>query len=344
MEKKLRVAVVGAGIYGINHVYAHMSNPRAVLVAVCDRKEEIRKQIETDFKVKTYEELSDLLQQEEVDAVSIATPDAFHVEPALLAIAHGKDILIEKPLATKTEDALKIIAAAKEKGVRVALDYHKRWDPAAINVRNELHKADSGKIVRGYMSMDDIIDVPTKWFNWSDKSSPVHFLGTHCYDQIRWYTGSEVVKVFAVGTKRLLKSMGIDTYDSIQTFLTMDDGSHWTVENSWVLPNGFPKNNGGRTEILCDNAYFRLDSQNRGVEIFNQEKGRTPNSYFIIDNNGKPYGFGIQPIHDFVTCILDELPFIAQAEDGLQAELIANAVHESVVSGKEVVLQQMKGV
>ncbi len=340
MKKHVRVAVVGAGIYGINHITAYMSNKQAVIVAVCDKSKKIRKKMEEEFGLKTYSELNELLANEEVDVCSIATPDAYHLEPALIAIEHGLDIFVEKPLATKSEDAIRIIEAAKAKGVRVALDYHKRWDPAAINVKQQLHLSSSGKIIRGYMSMDDIIDVPTKWFNWSNHSSPVHFLGTHCYDQIRWYTGSEVTKVFAVGSHRLLKSKGIDTYDSVQAILFMDDGSHWVVENSWVLPNGFPKNNGGRTEILCDHAYYRLDSQNRGVEMFNEFKTRTPNSYFIVDHDGVPTGFGIQPMHDFITCIIENKPFVADARDGLAAELIAEAVHKSLDTGEVIEVEQ----
>ena len=191
-----------------------------------------------------------------------------------------------------------------------------------------------------YMNMDDIIDVPTEWFGWADKSSPVHFLGTHCYDQIRWYMGCEIEEVSAVGTKKVLKSKGIDTYDSIQATLKKENGCYWTVENSWILPKGFAKNNDGRTQILCENAMFRIDSQNRGVEMFNHEKQRTPNSYFILNNCGRPSGFGIEPINDFIYCLQKDIPFIADGNDGLQAELVAEAVHESLETEKKVQIKR----
>ena len=70
--------------------------------------------------------------------------------------------------------------------------------------------------------------------------------------------------------------------------------------------------------------------------MFNQEKQRTPNSYFILNNNGRPSGFGIEPINDFIYCLQNDLPFIADGNDGLQAELIAEAVHESLETGKKV--------
>ncbi|OCN05823.1 dehydrogenase [Erysipelotrichaceae bacterium MTC7] len=337
--KKLRVAVVGAGIYGINHVNAYLWNENTDLVAVCDLDSEIRKSIEEKYRVKTYADVEEMLNNEDIDAVSIATPDAFHLEPSLTAIRHGKPILVEKPLATTIEDATKILEEAKKHNVRVAVDYHKRWDPAAINLKNELSNV--GKPIRGYMSMDDIIDVPTEWFNWAHKSSPVHFLGTHCYDQIRWFMGCEVVEVYAVGNKDLLSSKGIDTYDSVQAILTFENGCHWTVENSWVFPKGFAKNNDGRTQIVCENGLLRADSQNRGVEIFDNKKCKTPNSYFILESNGRPMGFGIEPINDFVYCLLNEKPFVADAFDGLQAERIAEAVHRSLDTHRAVKLSEI---
>ena len=333
---RLKVAVVGAGIYGINHINAYMANPNAELIAVCDLNEELCRKIGDEYRVKTYELVKDMLENEEIDAVSIATPDCYHAAPALEAIHHGKHVLMEKPLATTTEDAREIIAAAQKEHVRVAVDYHKRWDPASIQLKNELARPETGKVLRGYMSMDDVIDVPTKWFSWSDKSSPVHFLGTHCYDLIRWYMGCEVTEVYAVGTKEYLKSMGIDTYDTIQAFLTFENGCHWTVENSWVLPAGFVKNNDGRTQIITTNTLLRVDSQNRGVEIYDASKGRTPNYCFMQMFEGRPVGFGYDPIYDFVRCLQFDLPFIADAKDGLEAEKIADAVHKSVETAAPV--------
>ena len=54
---------------------------------------------------------------------------------------------------------------------------------------------DKENIIRGYMSLDDVIDVPMNWFTWTDQSSPSWFLGVHCYDLIRYVSGSEVESV-----------------------------------------------------------------------------------------------------------------------------------------------------
>ncbi|QWT17297.1 Gfo/Idh/MocA family oxidoreductase [Collinsella sp. zg1085] len=329
MFEKLRVAVVGAGIYGRNHLNGFACYPYAELVAVCDLSAAVRQQVESEFGVRTYENLDELLQTEQIDAVAVATPDPFHKDPVLTAIRYHKHVLVEKPLATTSSDAREIIAAAEEAHVRVMVDYHKRWDPASIAVMNKLADPTSGVPLRGYMRMDDIIDVPTIWLAWADKSSPVHFLGTHCYDLIRWYMGCEVTEVYARGHKGVLKDMGIDTYDSVTAMLMFENGCTWTVENSWIVPNGFAKADDSCTHIMCEHALIRVDSQRRGVEFFDNDKGYTPNICFMQNNNGRLVGFGIDPMQDFVDCIRTGKPFIAGLKDGLHAELIAEAVTQS---------------
>ena len=86
--KVMNVAVVGAGIYGINHVNAYTWNPNTNLVAVCDLNKEITDKIAKQYEVKTYNDVNEMLDKEEIDAVSFATPDAFHMEPGLSAMGN----------------------------------------------------------------------------------------------------------------------------------------------------------------------------------------------------------------------------------------------------------------
>lgn len=339
---KTKVAVVGAGIYGINHVNAYRSNPNAELVAVCDMKKEITDRIGKEYNVKTFNDVDTMLDTVDVDAVSVATPDPFHKDPVMSAIRHGKDVLVEKPLATTSKDAYEIIDAANEKNVRVMVDYHKRWDPDSIAVYNKLREKGTGKPVRGYMCMDNIYDVALNWLKWASKSSPVHFVGTHCFDIIRFYMGCDVTEVYAVGHKGILESKGVDTWDSITSILTFENGCTWTVENAWILPDGFAKADDSRTEILCENEMIRVDTQHRGVEFFDSKKEYTPNVVFNQTFNGKPVGFCFDPLNDFIDCLQTGKPFRATLNDGLEAELIAEAVHRSAEEHKAVKIERRK--
>ena len=328
--EKIKTAVVGAGIYGVHHINAYINNEKTELVGVCDLDSKKLEKIKEEYGVNVYTDLEELIKNEKPKIISVATPDPYHFGPAKTVIENGIDVLVEKPLATTEEECIQLIKLAKENNVRIGVDFHKRWDPASINLKLELEKEDTGKIIRGYTSMDDIIDVPVNWLPWSNNSSPAYFLGVHCYDLIRYLIEDEVEEVYAVGSKGVLKGMGIDTYDNVQAILTFRNGSTWTVENSWILPAKFPKSNDGRMFILTEKKYLRSDSQNRGVEFFSETKTQTPNSYFITYRNNKAFGFGIDPINDFVDSILNEKEFLSGANDGLEATRIADAVHESI--------------
>lgn len=331
--EKLNVAVIGAGIYGIHHVDVYYQNPYVNLIAVCDQSEKIRENIEKNYGLKTYNNVEDMLENEKIDAASIVTPDHLHVEPALACIEKGVDLLIEKPLATSVADCKKIYEAAKKSKVRVAVDFHKRWDPAAIFIYNKL-KSSKGYPIRAYMNMDDIIDVPTEWFKWGGSSDPVDFLGVHCVDLMRWYMDCEAADVYAVGSKKLLPSMGVDTYDSVTSIIKFENGCICTLENSWILPKGFAKNNDGKTSIITSEELIRIDNQNRGVEIFDKNKLHTPNVFFFNDFHGKVIGFGADPINFFVDALINNKEFVADVYDGLQAAKLTEAIHRSLESGK----------
>ncbi|VTN13634.1 Uncharacterized oxidoreductase ycjS [Raoultella terrigena] len=211
------MAVVGAGIYGKHHINAYLHNPDVELVALCDNSVERCHAAANELGIPGYASLSALLDKQQVDIISVATSDPFHKEPALQAIAQGKHVLIEKP--------------AGDLGRRLRGDYCSRRGARGDRRRRLSQALGPGGAPRAhggteggkrqdparYINMDDVIAVPTEWLTWSAQSSPVWFLGSHCFDLVRYISGQEVKSVYAVGQKRLLASKGLDTWDSVQS-------------------------------------------------------------------------------------------------------------------------------
>lgn len=108
-------------------------------------------------------------------------------------------MLAEKPLATSVRECDLIVEIAQQRDLLVGVDFHKRWDPAAMRIKAELEKPEAGRTLRGHISMDDVISGPTEWLDWAGASSPVWFLGSHCFDLVRHLSGQEVVSVYATG-------------------------------------------------------------------------------------------------------------------------------------------------
>ena len=102
-----------------------------------------------------------------------------------------------------------------------------------------------------------------------------------------------------------------------------------------MLPEGFPKDNDGRIDILCEATYIRSSSQHRGLEITTPGMTLTPNSYFINYRNGVASGFNIDPINDFVRAAVRTfaVPGDRRRRAGGQSR-ICEAVHRSLESGK----------
>lgn len=263
----------------------------------------------------------------------MATPDPYHTESILTALRHGQHVLAEKPLATSVRECELIVEMAQQRDLLVGVDFHKRWDPAVMRIKAELENPETGCILRGHISMDDVITVPTQWLNWAGASPRCGFSVPTAL------TGAPPLRAGGgIGVRRRTEAADgrMRPRHLRQRAEPADNGRRQFVgvENSWVLPEGFPKDNDGRIDILCEATYIRSTSQHRGLEITTPALTLTPNSYFINYRNGVASGFGIDPINDFVRAVRHKAPYPVTAEDGLAVSRICEAVHRSLESGK----------
>jgi UDP-N-acetylglucosamine 3-dehydrogenase len=145
-ECMLNVGVIGIGNMGKHHarVYSELG---ANLVAVSDVNEEIGKETAARLKCKFYRDYNEMLNNENLDAVSIVVPNYLHKEVALACINKGVDVLIEKPIANTIEDAKEIISAAEKANVKVAVGHIERFNPAVLKLKDMLREGWLGKIV-----------------------------------------------------------------------------------------------------------------------------------------------------------------------------------------------------
>ena len=129
--KKIGFGVIGTGIVGgAWHAYVYSRLPQSKLVAVCDLDEKRAQDAAKKYGASAvYTDYRKLLENPDIKAVSIATPDFAHREIAVAAAEAGKHILVEKPLATTVEDAEAIVKAAKKAKVKLMVDFHNRVSP-----------------------------------------------------------------------------------------------------------------------------------------------------------------------------------------------------------------------
>ncbi|MEK6215711.1 MAG: Gfo/Idh/MocA family oxidoreductase, partial [Boseongicola sp.] len=138
--EQVKMAVVGAGVWGENHAMAYANYPLVDLVYICDLDADRAKALADKVGCDWTTNIEDLANSD-IDGVSIATPDHAHKAPALRLIEAGKHILVEKPFTTEVAEAREIIAAAEAKGVKLMVDFQMRWHPQYMAAK---HYMESG--------------------------------------------------------------------------------------------------------------------------------------------------------------------------------------------------------
>ncbi|TFB89337.1 Gfo/Idh/MocA family protein [Cryobacterium luteum] len=148
MIAKLRIAVIGAGYWGPNLARNFDAGPDWELVAVCDR-DRARAQLVADRHggVRVVTALDDLLTAEDIDAVAIATPAATHHQIACAALAAGKHVMVEKPLADTAERGEDMVRMAAAAGLVLMADHTYCYTPAVLKMRELVREGALGDIL-----------------------------------------------------------------------------------------------------------------------------------------------------------------------------------------------------
>ncbi len=129
---KTRVAVVGVGDFGRNHVRVYRDLAEAELVGVVDTDAERARQVAAEFSTAVLPDLEALAGR--VDAVSLAVPTVEHARIGCLLLEQGMDVLVEKPMAATLAQADELIAAARRNARVLQVGHLERYNPAVVAV------------------------------------------------------------------------------------------------------------------------------------------------------------------------------------------------------------------
>jgi hypothetical protein len=146
-EGKLRVAVIGTGNMGRNHVRNYFMLPESELVAIADVNPEA-KSLADDYKVKFFTDYKEMLEKARPDAVSVVVPTPFHLEVATEVMSRGIHCMLEKPIASSVEEADKLIACAKKNNVTFTVGHIERFNPVIKKLKQMVDDNAIGYIMR----------------------------------------------------------------------------------------------------------------------------------------------------------------------------------------------------
>jgi predicted dehydrogenase len=337
-ERTVSVGIVGAGIWGSNHALALTTHPRARLAMICDRDPDRARRAGERFGCAWTTNIEELAASE-VQAVSIATPDHLHRDPAVTMLRAGKHVLVEKPLATSVADSLLMVAAAEEARVHLMVDFHARWHPLFMGARGYVERGELGAPVMAYARLSDTIYVPTEMLPWSGDSGPEWFLFPHTMDIVRWLFGREPIEVYAKGYRGVLDDKGIRCWDAIQALVEFEGRAFCTFETSWIVPTSYTN--------VVDNR-LSLYGQKGGLEIRNEpnlwaftDRFHTPFSSESVTRYGKAWGFQYEPIRYFIDCLADGATPEVTGRDGLMVTAMIEATLLSLAERRPVAIAEV---
>jgi phthalate 4,5-cis-dihydrodiol dehydrogenase len=146
MLNAIRMGISGLGTAATFMIRAAVEDPRIVLAAGADPQPRPRECFARDFDAKGYEEFADLCDDPTIDAIYIASPHEFHAEQTILALQHGKDVVVEKPLALTLADCDAIIRTAESTGRHVIVGHTHAFDPSIIKIRDLAESGEFGRL------------------------------------------------------------------------------------------------------------------------------------------------------------------------------------------------------
>ena len=321
--------MIGVGLMGRRHAE---NLARAVdgarLVAVTDADESTRERVATELGTTASASMDALLQRADVRAVIVASPKRFHEEHAVSAAKAGKDVFLEKPIATSLEGADRVIAAARKGGIRLQVGFQRRYDPAYAEARKLVSGGALGRPLF-YRGVNRDLLAPVGPPGSMDANDILTESAIHDLDGACWMMSDEVV-----GVRATLAIVG-DRATSPSSDLTMIElafsrGAVAHIEAMWGAQYAYDI----RSEILCESGAIIVGGFSQTM-LTVLRAGERRDDLFpgFLERYADAY---VAELRDFVGGVLDRRPPAVTGEDGRRALAIAFAAARSAATTRRV--------
>ncbi|GGJ77871.1 Gfo/Idh/MocA family protein [Deinococcus aquiradiocola] len=336
-HKVVNAAIIGAG--GISQ--RHLEGYRAAgvnVVAVADASEAIRQLREQEWNVRAYASADELLAQEDVQAVSICTPNAYHAPASIAALTRGIHVLCEKPLSLDLDACDAMIEAARQSGAVLQTGHHLRSSPLARTARRLIDEGRIGRVT--FMRLRQAHD----WGGAEQVRGAFGSLaasgggtlldnGCHMMDLARYFGGD----VRSIHARMATLKFDIEVEDTSVATLDFESGALASVENAWTA-TGWEESfhvYGTQGALECSNRLGKAR-----LRFLNRETGHgdwatgdeTWYDYARADN-----AHARSVVH-FVESIEQGLPVVCSGEDGRESVRLVLGAYESARTGQTVAL------
>jgi predicted dehydrogenase len=331
--KKLGIGVVGVGEMGRRHAEnVRRYVPNAKLVAIADVAHERATQAASELEIDlAYGSLDAMLENKEVEAVLIATPDKFHAGAVASAARAGKHILCEKPLGLNLAEAQTAVDAVKKAGVHIQMGFMRRYDPPYVAAMKRIDAGEIGTPVI-FKSLGRDKDQPPIAAYESNVNGMIFYTNTiHDFDLARWMMQDEVARVHSFTTIAIrpeVAKYGDVVASSVN--LQYRGGAIGNIESYAQAVYGYDV----RTEVIGSKGSIFIGAIEKTPAVFlSSVGGHAILADHFLSRFGDAY---VEELRDFATTLLAGKAPAIGADTGLKSLAIAVAAEESHKSGQPV--------
>ena len=300
----------------------------ASLVAVTDAQRATREHVANDLGATSCESIDALLERTDVRAVVIASPRRFHEEHAIAAARAGKDVFLEKPIATTLAGADRVIAAALDARVRLQVGFQRRYDAAYAEARRLVSGGGLGRALL-YRGVNRDRDAPVGPPGTMEANDILTESAIHDLDGARWMMSDEVT-----GVRASLATVG-DPATTPGPDLTMVElyfvrGAVAQIEAMRGARYAYDI----RSEVICESGAVMVGGFAQTVLTVLREGERRDDLYpGFLERYAEAY---LAELRDFVGGVRDRRPAAVTGEDGRLALAIALAAERAAASVEPV--------
>lgn len=345
---ELKFAIIGCGRISRWHVEAIAKNrDDAVLVATCDliqdkavEKADIYKGCFPNAVVKVYTDYREMLEEEDIDVVTIATESGYHPEIAIYCMNKGKHVIVEKPMALSTRDADRMIETSRKNNVKLCVCHQNRFNRSIQMLRKALDEGRFGKLVNGTASirwnrnMEYYKQAPWRG-TWELDGGTLMNQCIHDIDLLQWMMGGDVDSVYAQ-TGTFLRDIEAEDFGAI--IIRFKNGAIGIVEGSACV---YPKNLEETLSIFGENGAVVIGglAVNR-IETWRFADGKDSEEEILRQQEGDPetvYGHGHTPLFkDMINAIKYNREPLINGVEGKKGMEIILAAYKSQKTGMPV--------
>jgi len=326
-----RVALIGLGAMGRNHLRVLSDLEGVELAAVCDQDPQQLEAARRRYPAPTFLSWDEMLEKVRLDATVISVPTSLHCKVGLAVLEHGLHAFVEKPIAGSLDEGRQLLAAARRAGKLLAVGHIERFNPAVRELAQRLEAGEIGRIYQ--IQARRLGPFPARIRD----VGVVIDLATHDLDVMHHLAASEVQRLYAETEQRI----HTEHEDILNALLKFDSGVLGVLQVNWLTPTKIRE-----LSVLGDRGMFVCNYLTQDLMHYkNAEFPAEPDSEFQVRavtegesvtfpiTQGEPLRLELQA---FVEAVRGERPLEVDGEAGLRALHLALALVTSAMEARVI--------